>query len=341
MTIRQYNHGATRAEVDELPPCTHCGREIGPSEPYFEEKDDNDAVVRMSHAVPLYFDECAAGTKNLLAEMGFCVVGSPPDSTRDVEWLAEAGQKGWTVITRDRRIAKRKDELAAVVQHKVKCFMLPTVIRNRSEEVRAFVTMWDKIRAESLGSDGPFIWQFNAESSPVRWELAYPEALEFETYDLSKVPVGHLLNLFADVVSQHDQGWFSRDFVDGLHDNIRSEIEARISGDRSAVVPPTDMGIRILSGGIVRNQQVIEVDEPVDLGKFQLASMVLTLGDSEHEYIWMVPAPKLSASLSNADDATVMGPSGLGVSCGPTGFHRIGFGMEVNPRRWRGRRRRR
>lgn len=341
MTVRQYNHGATRAEVAGLPPCTHCGREIGPSEPHFEEKDDNDVVVRTSHAVPLYFDECALGTKDLLAEMGFCVVGSASLSKPDAEWLAEAGDKGWTVITRDRRIAKREDELAAVVKHNVKCFMLPTVIRNRSEEVRAFVTMWDKIRVESLGSDGPFIWQFNAESSPVRWELAYPDALEFAAYDLSKVPVGHLLNMFAHVVTQHDQGWFSRAFVEELHHNIRSELEARISGDRSAVVPPSDKGELILADKIVKRQQMMQLDEPVNMGRFRLISMTFTSDDGEHEYIWPVPAPKVGANVLNADDAPVIGQSTLGISCGPTGFHRIEFGMEVNPRRWRGRRTRR
>ncbi|MYL01827.1 MAG: hypothetical protein F4013_09075, partial [Gammaproteobacteria bacterium] len=277
MTVRQYNHGSTSAEIAGLTPCTHCGRENGPSEPHFDERDENDDVVRTSHAVPLYFDECAAGTKDLLAEMGFCVVGSPPRSARDVDWLADAGEKGWTVITRDRRIAKREDELAAVIAHNVKCFLLPTAIRNRSDEVRAFVTMWEKIRLESLGCDGPFIWQFNAESSPVRWELVYPESLRFAAYDLSRVPIGHLLNMFAHVVTEHDQGWFSRTFVDELHNNIRSEIEARVSGDRSDVDPPSDQGVLVHEGEIGKSQQQKQqFDKPVDMGEFRLVTLNVT-----------------------------------------------------------------
>lgn len=339
MTLRQHSHGTTRAELEALPACSHCGRRIGPREPYFQEDDDSGATVRASHAVPLFFDECSSGTKDLVAEMGFCVVGGPSRSTPDVEWLAQAGDNGWTVITRDRQIARRSDELAVVARHKVKCFMLPTVLGNRGEEVRAFVTMWDKIRTESLGTSGPFIWQFNAESSPVRWELAYPEPLEFAAYDLSKVPIGHLLNMFAHVVTEHDQGWFSRSFVDDLHDNIRLELEARLAGDRSIAVPPSDIGELIHSGEITRQQQQMKLDKPVDLGGFKLITLVNSPKDgSELEYIWPIPAPKAAANIVNAGET--LPDAAFGVSFGPTGFHRIGFKMEINPRRW-GRRRRR
>ena len=334
MTLRQYNHGATRAELESLPACTHCGRAIGPREPYFHEKDDTGATVRTSHAVPLFFDECSSGTRDLVAEMGFCVVGGPSRSTPDVDWLAQAGDNGWTVITRDRRIARRVDELAVVVKHEVKCFMLPTVLGNRGEEVRAFVTMWDKIRTESLGTEGPFIWQFNAETSPVRWELAYPEPLEFAAYDLSKVPVGHLLNLFAHVVTDHDQGWFSRAFVEDLHDNIRLELEARIADDRSIAMPASDAGELVHSGEIAgRQQQQMTLDNPVDLGGFRLLTLMANLEGSQSEYIWPIPAPKAAANIQNADETRPDG--GIGISFGPTGFHRIGVNMEINPRRWR------
>ena len=81
-------------------------------------------------------------------------------------------------------------------------------------------------------------------------------------------------------------------------------------------------------------------EEAVDMGEFRLVSLVCTLGNSKEEFIWLIPAPKLGANVLNADDATVARPTSLGVSYGSTGFHRIGFGMEVDPRRWGGRRER-
>jgi predicted nuclease of predicted toxin-antitoxin system len=47
-----------------------------------------------------------------------------PQDARDEEWLAEVGQRGWVVITKDARIRYRQTELAAVVAGGVKAFVL-------------------------------------------------------------------------------------------------------------------------------------------------------------------------------------------------------------------------
>src|SRR4051812_30434760 len=46
----------------------------------------------------------------------------PPD-TRDEEWLAEVGKRGWIVLTKDTRIRYRSSELTALVKANVSAFV--------------------------------------------------------------------------------------------------------------------------------------------------------------------------------------------------------------------------
>ena len=227
--------GSTRAEVSELAPCMNCGYHIGPAEAYRIGIDEQ-GQSRVWHIVRLYFDESARAVRDTLQGMGFCIAPTLPERTPDTEWLAEAGRNGWTVITEDNRITKNPTEYRALIENEVKCFILPGRAAPTSswDKVRGFVSIWEKVQTESL-FPGPFVWRFDDEVQPVRWEQVYPEELVFSPLDLSKTPVGHLLNLFAEVVTQHDLGWFSRSYVEGLHENIRREIKARITGDRSGV----------------------------------------------------------------------------------------------------------
>ncbi len=45
-------------------------------------------------------------------------------NTPDDEWLAKVGQKGWVVVTQDRKFHKQEAEIAAVHAHGVRCFYL-------------------------------------------------------------------------------------------------------------------------------------------------------------------------------------------------------------------------
>ena len=47
-----------------------------------------------------------------------------PQDARDAQWLADVGQRGWAVITKDTRIRYRQTELAAVVAGGVRAFVL-------------------------------------------------------------------------------------------------------------------------------------------------------------------------------------------------------------------------
>ena len=283
--FREDLRGGTRAEASQLSPCRNCGNEIGPGEAYFT--SNYSGISEAWHATQLYFDECAQAVLNTIKGMGFCVAETMPTGTPDVEWLAKAGKNGWTVITQDLRIAKRQDELQALIDNKVKCFVLPEEPRNSWDLVRGFAAMWSKIEVEAL-YEGPFIWKYHDESHPVRWEQIYPTSPNnYPELDCSIVPLGHLLNMFADVVRWHDQGWYSWDFVQRIHESIRKELEARVEGLGS---PQKDhIGELLVDGMLTGREQVLSLlNGPVPLGKFACLEVVM-----EREglrYPWLLPA---------------------------------------------------
>lgn len=47
-----------------------------------------------------------------------------PVDTPDTHWLREAGNNGWLVITRDRKIRTRPGERGAIMEYGVGCFIL-------------------------------------------------------------------------------------------------------------------------------------------------------------------------------------------------------------------------
>ncbi len=330
----QHRRGGTRSEIRDLPNCLNCGNEIGPAEAYELRKDEH-GQVQVWHATRLYFDECAAAIPKVLQEMGFCIAPKLPEGTPDVDWLTQAGKEGWTVITQDSKIFRNKDEREALINNKVKCFIIPARSKNTWDQVRGFVSMWDKIRVESRYL-GPFVWRFNDESQPVRWEQLLPKALSFAPYDLSRVPVGHLLNLFADIVHQHDEGWFSADFVNGLHDNIRREIEARITGDRSIAMKPDDkmeMFFNRHISGDAGETLDIDLEKPINPAEGGILVIEMNPDDGPGQYLWLIPAHKVGYNTMGSNAAAGFGESSFAFQAGPTGFLRSGFGLQLKQRR--------
>ncbi len=330
----QNRSGGTRSEVRDLPNCLNCGNEIGPAEAYELSKDEH-GQVQVWHATRLYFDECAAAIPKMLQRMGFCIAPELPEGTPDVDWLTQAGKEGWTVITQDSKIFRNKDEREALINNKVKCFIIPARSKNTWDQVRGFVSMWEKIRVESR-YPGPFVWRFNDESQPVRWEQLHPKALGFAPYDLSRVPVGHLLNLFADIVHQHDEGWFSADFVNDLHDNIRREIEARITGNRSIAMMPDDKMETFLDQHIsVEAGETLSIDleNPINPAEGGILVIEMNPDDGSGQYLWLIPAHKVGYNTMGSNAAAEFGESSFAFQTGPTGFLRSGFGLQLKQRR--------
>ena len=331
--INQAEHprGGTRRKVSGLR-CDVCSSAIGPGEGFRKERR-SDGQLQYRHAVSLYFDECTAGARRALCKM-FCVAPSLPQGTPDTEWLAHAGKQRYVVITRDANITRNNAEMQAIIDHKVKCFILPPATKNTWHLVRSFAVMWGKISAESLFA-GPFVWQFD-ESRAARWRQLYPEPeTRFRPSDFSRTPVGHLLNLFADVVAQHDDGWFSEAYIHGLHENIRREIEARISGDRSrAMVPVIEQPILSVVGPM-QPGKTYWFDEHVDTSTGGVIEVV-----SEHiegdTYSWLIPVRRLRYYTANAGEEVDGTEADFLLMHGhPTGFYRSGFGLRSPATYWK------
>jgi hypothetical protein len=86
-----------------------------------------------------YLDECLGGNKvqNKLKEADILVElysSHFPRGTADEEWLPVVGQKGWVLLTQDKGIKRRKNELMALRQHGVRAFIV-TAKGLRGEEI--------------------------------------------------------------------------------------------------------------------------------------------------------------------------------------------------------------
>lgn len=85
-----------------------------------------------------------------------CPVSDP--SVVDAVWIPQVAARGWSIITRDRRIRERPAELAAVEEHAAKMFTLtskePLAVW---DQLQLLMRQWDSI--ERLSTDpGPFIY---------------------------------------------------------------------------------------------------------------------------------------------------------------------------------------
>ena len=327
---RRNPRGGTRSEVSQLR-CVNCGQQVGPGEGY-ECWQDERGQPQARHTIRLYFDECTASVRKALNRMGFCIAPSLPQGTPDTEWLAHAGREGYVVITQDANITRNDAEMQAIIDNNVRCFVLPGETKSTWDSVRRLATMWGKIREESVFS-GPFIWLLD-EREYRQWKQIHPEPREdYKPLGLSRTPVGHLLNLFADVVHQHDEGWFSAAYVERLHDHIRVELEARITRDRSSVPAPSPappllherLGPSEAGGG-----HEFDLETPLNTDSDRIVELFIRPDDTPDEYVWLVPARRLRYYVKDPSDADKVDDATIGLSFSPTGFCRCGFG--VRPR---------
>ena len=79
-----------------------------------------------------------------------------PD-TRDEDWLTEAGQEGWVVLTKDQRIRYRTIEREALMQAGVRAFVLTAGNIDGTEMAEIFVKALPKIRRFAAKYSPPFI----------------------------------------------------------------------------------------------------------------------------------------------------------------------------------------
>lgn len=80
----------------------------------------------------------------------------PPDA-KDEEWLAKIGDRGWIVLTKDRKFHNRVLEIAAIANSRVRVFKLTAANIQGQEMAAIFVKAISKIERVAAGNPAPFI----------------------------------------------------------------------------------------------------------------------------------------------------------------------------------------
>lgn len=87
-----------------------------------------------------------------------------PPGTRDEVWLAEAGQRGWIVVTRDKKIRTRPNERRAIEDNQAGCFVLASAGNlNRWETLKIVVPTLDEMERLFAATPRPFIFTINSQ----------------------------------------------------------------------------------------------------------------------------------------------------------------------------------
>lgn len=76
---------------------------------------------------------------------------------RDTEWLPEVGRRRWVVLTKDRHIRTRQNELIALLTAGVAAFVLTAGDLDGPEMATAFVRALPKMNRMLIGQPRPFI----------------------------------------------------------------------------------------------------------------------------------------------------------------------------------------
>ena len=75
----------------------------------------------------------------------------------DVEWLPAIGDRGWVLLTKDNDIRRRPLEIEAILNARVRAFVLTATELRREEQAAIFLTAMPKIH-RICRRVGPFIF---------------------------------------------------------------------------------------------------------------------------------------------------------------------------------------
>lgn len=78
-------------------------------------------------------------------------------NARDAEWLPEVGRRGWVVLTKDRNIRSRQNELIALLAANVAAFVLTAGDLAGQDMADAYLRALPKMKRMLLGQPRPFI----------------------------------------------------------------------------------------------------------------------------------------------------------------------------------------
>ena len=96
--------------------------------------------------------------------------GVPTDQDiADTQWIADAAQRGWPILMKDKRIRYRPAEIGAVAEHGAKCFVATRGDLASHAYAERFIAN-QKTIAKAAGMAGPYIYAVHAD----RIERMYP-----------------------------------------------------------------------------------------------------------------------------------------------------------------------
>ena len=88
-------------------------------------------------------------------------------ATEDQIWLAEIGQAGWFLITKDNRIRGKNHELQKIREHKVGAFFLTSKDMGKWDIIRTLVLNWDRIKELAQKTNRPFFYSIRKNSNKI------------------------------------------------------------------------------------------------------------------------------------------------------------------------------
>jgi hypothetical protein len=84
--------------------------------------------------------------------------GMPADEqVADTDWIEEAAKYGWPILMKDKRIRHRQSEIAAVTEHKARCFVITRGDLPSADMAQRFITNKAAILAAAV-EPGPYIY---------------------------------------------------------------------------------------------------------------------------------------------------------------------------------------
>ncbi|HET9967947.1 MAG TPA: hypothetical protein VFQ68_06890 [Streptosporangiaceae bacterium] len=89
--------------------------------------------------------------------------GVPADEqVADTDWIKEAAKRGWPILMKDKRIRHRRAEIAAVAEHKARCFVITRGDLPSADMARRFIINKAAILV-ATAQPGPFIYSVQAD----------------------------------------------------------------------------------------------------------------------------------------------------------------------------------
>lgn len=93
-----------------------------------------------------------------------------PRETTDVEWLQEVSQRGWVVLTKDKKIESRPLEVEAIAHAGAKVFILVSGNLTSQQMAKIFVDVLGKLKKVTQGHKAPFIAKIYKDGRVQIWK---------------------------------------------------------------------------------------------------------------------------------------------------------------------------